>query len=250
MLQQISNRANIDGIEEVFVLAELEQIEGHSSLQDIAYERIRNALRAGTFKPGESLPTRTLAKSLGISTTPVREALTRLVAQNVLAVDPVNGTPYVPGVTAELVSEIYEIRALLEGLASEHAAESITKEELARLEALWELKAAKNVDYHDHQLITEEFQHTVYLAARRPVLLDLIQSVWLRSGMVLHLLAKSRPEDFSVEGYRENLLAALKRGNASQAREATRAGVLATRDMLLRVMGQQGAPRGTIGASK
>jgi DNA-binding GntR family transcriptional regulator len=241
----------IDGIEEVFPLAELEQIEGHSSLQDIAYERIRNALRAGTFKPGESLPTRTLAKSLGISTTPVREALTRLVAQNVLAVDPVNGTPYVPVVTPELVSEIYEIRALLEGLASEHAAESITTEERARLEALWaKLKAAKNVDYHDHQLITEEFQHTVYLAARRPVLLDLIQSVWLRSGMVLHLLAKSRPEDFSVEGYRESLLAALKRGNASQAREATRAGVLATRDMLLRVMGQQGAPRGTIGASK
>jgi len=217
---------------------ELEQIP-YSSLQDIAYERIRNALRGGTFKPGESLPTRTLAKALGISTTPVREALTRLVAQNVLAVDPVNGTPYVPPITPELVNEIYEIRALLEGLASEHAATNITKEEVAQLEKLWaKLKGAKNLDYEQQQLITEEFQYIVYRAARRPVLLDLIQSVWLRSGMVLHLLAKSRPKDFSVEDYRARMFAAIKRGDAAKAGDATRGGVLATRDMLLQVMGK------------
>jgi DNA-binding GntR family transcriptional regulator len=215
---------------------ELEQI-AYSSLQDIAYERIRNALRGGSFKPGESLPTRSLAKVLGISTTPVREALARLVAQNVLAVDPVNGTPFVPVVTAELVAEIYELRALLEGLASEHAARNITPEEIAVLEKLWvKIKASKSQDYSHQQLLTEEFQHIVYKAARRPVLLDLIQSVWLRSGMVLHLLAKSRPKDFSVEGCRAKMFAALKRGDGEAACAATRAGVLATRDMLLRVM--------------
>jgi DNA-binding GntR family transcriptional regulator len=215
---------------------ELEQIP-YSSLQDVAYERIRNALRGGKLKPGESLPTRTLAKALGISTTPVREALARLVAQNVLSVDPVNGTPFVPVITSELVAEIYEIRALLEGLATEHAAEQITAEEIAVLEKLWtKLKAGKSLDYTQHQLITEEFQHIVYKAARRPVLLDLIQSVWLRSGMVLHLMAKNRPKDFSVEDYRARMFAALKRGDAAKAGEATRAGVLATRDMLLRLM--------------
>jgi DNA-binding GntR family transcriptional regulator len=215
---------------------ELEQI-AYSSLQDIAYERIRSALRGGSFKPGESLPTRSLAKVLGISTTPVREALARLVAQNVLAVDPVNGTPFVPVVTAELVAEIYEIRALLEGLASEHAARNITSEEIAVLEKLWvKVRAAKSQEYSRQQLLTEEFQHIVYKAARRPVLLDLIESVWLRSGMVLHLVAKSRPKDFSVEGYRAKMFAALKRGDGEAACAATRAGVLATRDMLLRVM--------------
>ncbi|MBS0418754.1 MAG: GntR family transcriptional regulator [Proteobacteria bacterium] len=215
---------------------ELEQIP-YSSLQDVAYERIRNALRGGSFKPGESLPTRTLAKALGISTTPVREALARLVAQNVLAVDPVNGTPFVPEVTPALVAEIYEIRALLEGLASQHAAESVTPEEIAELEKLWvKIKGAKSQPYTQQQLLTEEFQHIVYKAARRPVLLDLIQSVWLRSGMVLHLVAKSRPKDFSVENHRAKMFAALKRGDGEAACEATRAGVLATRDMLLKVM--------------
>jgi DNA-binding GntR family transcriptional regulator len=221
---------------EVCNLVELEQIN-HASLQDVAYERIRNALRSGTFKPGENLVTRTLAKALGISTTPVREALARLVAQNVLAVDPVNGVPRVPLITPELITEIYEIRALLEGLASEHAARNITPDELAALEKVWaRLKEAKDLDYQGQQQITEEFQSIVYRAARRPVLLELIQSVWLRSGTVLHLLAKSRPRDFSVEGQRAKLFAALKRGEAARAREATRAGVLATRDMLLRVM--------------
>jgi DNA-binding GntR family transcriptional regulator len=221
---------------EVSKLAELEQIT-YASLQDVAYERIRNALRSGTFKPGESLVTRTLAKALGISTTPVREALARLVAQNVLDVDSVNGVPHVPLVTPELIAEIYEIRAMLEGLASEHAARNITPQDLAALEKVWgRLKGAKDLDYSAQQQITEEFQSIVYRSARRPVLFDLIQSIWLRSGTVLHLLAKSQPKDFSVEGHRAKLFTALKRGDAVKAREATRAGVLATRDMLLRVM--------------
>lgn len=220
---------------------ELEQIN-FLSLQDIAYERIRKALRGGSFKPGESLPTRSLAKSLGISTTPVREALARLVAQNVLGVDPVNGTPFVPVITSELITEIYEIRALLEGLASEHAAQNITPEEIAALELLWvKIKAAKSGDFSQQQLLTEEFQYIVYKAARRPVLFDVIQSVWLRSGMVLHLVAKSRPKDFSVEGYRAKMFTALKRGDGDKACQATRAGVLATRDMLLRVMAKKEA---------
>jgi len=218
------------------VLAELEQI-GYKSVQDIAYERIRSALARGAFRPGESLPTRTLAKALGVSTTPVREALTRLVAQNVLSVDPINGTPFVPSITPELIAEIYELRAVLEGLAAEHAAQNITKEELEQLEKIWtRLKAAKRAGYQELQLISEEFQDCVYRAARRPVLLDLIRSVWLRSGFVLHLLAESCPKGFSVEGHREKVFKALKRGDAAQAGATTRAAVLATRDMLLRIM--------------
>src|SRR5882757_11455017 len=115
---------------------QLEQIE-HPSLQEVAYERIKKALRSGAFKAGEALPTRTLAKALGISTTPVREALGRLVAQNVLAVDSVNGTPFVPVITRDLLIEIYELRSVLEGLGAEHAAENITEDELQQLEVLW-----------------------------------------------------------------------------------------------------------------
>jgi DNA-binding GntR family transcriptional regulator len=216
-------------------LEELEQI-GYTSLQEIAYQRIREALHRGAFQPGESLPTRTLAKAFGISTTPVREALARLVAQNVLAVDSVNGTPYVPVITRELLIEIYELRAMLEGLGAEHAAENITDEELTQLETLWAKLTAKGIDKNQQHRITEEFQYAVYRAARRPVLLDLIQSVWMRSGLVLSLLSKSRPKGFSVESQREKLFAALKRRNAKKAREATRAGIEATRDMLLGVM--------------
>jgi DNA-binding GntR family transcriptional regulator len=214
---------------------QLEQI-GYASLQEIAYERIRQALQRGTFKPGESLPTRTLAKALGISTTPVREALTRLVAQNVLAVDSVNGTPYVPTITRELLQEIYELRAMLEGLAAEHAAESITPQEIAQLDKIWTKLTVKNIDREEQHRISEEFQFIVYRAARRPVLLDLIQSVWLRSGLVLSLLSKTRPKDFNVEGHREKLLAALKKGDAKRARDTTRAAIEATRDMLLKMM--------------
>ena len=214
---------------------ELEQI-GYSSLQQIAYERICEALHRGTFKSGESLPTRTLAKALGISTTPVREALTRLVAQNVLAVDSVNGTPYVPVITRELLAEIYELRAMLEGLATEYAAQNITAPELAQLDKVWSKLTARGIDREEQHRRAEEFQLIVYRAARRPVLLDLIQSVWLRSGLVLALLAKPRPKGFSVGSYREKMLAALKKGDAKRAGNATRGAIEATREMLLSVM--------------
>jgi len=216
-------------------LAQLEQI-GYTSLQEIAYQRIREALQRGAFQPGESLPTRTLAKAFGISTTPVREALARLVAQNVLSVDSVNGTPFVPVITRELLIEIYELRSVLEGLGAEHAAENITEDELQQLEVLWGKLTMKGLDREQQHALTEEFQYAVYRAARRPVLLDLIQSVWMRSGLVLNLLSKSRPKGFSVENHREKLFAALKRHNAKKAGEATRAGVEETRDMLLSLM--------------
>jgi DNA-binding GntR family transcriptional regulator len=216
-------------------LEQLEQI-GYSSLQEIAYQRIREALHRGAFRPGESLPTRTLAKAFGISTTPVREALARLVAQNVLAVDSVNGTPYVPVITREVLDEIYELRAMLEGLGAEHAAENITDEELALLDKLWAALTAKNIGKDEQYRISEAFQYTVYRAAGRPVLFDLIQSVWLRSGLVLTLLAKSRPKGFSVERHRAKLLSALKQRDGKRASQATRAGIKAARDMLLSVM--------------
>jgi|SRR5579872_1739682 len=214
---------------------ELEQIE-HPSLQEVAYERIQQGLRRGAFKAGESLPTRTIAKALGISTTPVREALGRLVAQNVLAVDSVNGTPYVPVITPELIHEVYELRSVLEGMAAEYAAKQITENELVQLQELWDKLCAKSIDREEQHNLSGEFQLIVYRAARRPVLLDLIQSILLRSGLILGLLAKSRPRNFNVEGHREKLLAALKKGDAKRARQATQDGVDATRDMLLSVM--------------
>jgi GntR family transcriptional regulator, colanic acid and biofilm gene transcriptional regulator len=217
---------------------ELEQI-GYSSLQDIAYERIREALRKGVIRPGDGLKTRDLAKALGVSTTPVREALTRLIAQHVLVVDPVNGIPYVPKITRERLEEIYELREMLEGLAAEHAAENITKEELEKLAGmLAQLKKAKSHDSQDYSRLSEDFQFTVYRAAGRPVLVDLIQSVWLRSGIVLNIMAKPRPKDFNIEGIRETLYLALKAGNAKQAGAAARAAVHTTRDMLLKVLGE------------
>lgn len=219
-------------------MVELEHI-GYSSLQDIAYERIRDALRKGAFQPGEGLRTRTLAKALGVSTTPVREALARLVAQKVLAVDPVNGTPYVPVITREQLLEIFELREVLEQLAAQHAAENITDEEMRHLDTLRaRMKKAKSQEKGEYVSASEEFQLTVYRAARRPALFDLIQHVWLRSYVVLNMLSKPRPKDFTVDGHRNKLFAALKKGDVTAAGEANRDAVRATRDMLLGVMGK------------
>src|SRR4029077_4436058 len=90
-----------------------------------AYEEIRAYLMRGRLKPGERLVSRLLASELGISTTPVREALARLASEKALELDHRN-TVVVPTLTAERYEEIRDLRAQLEGLAAMRAAGATT----------------------------------------------------------------------------------------------------------------------------
>lgn len=80
-----------------------------------AYEEVRRFLMRGKLHPGERLVTRTLAAELGVSTTPLREALLRLASENALHIDS-RGTVVVPVLTREAYVEIRDLRGHLEGM--------------------------------------------------------------------------------------------------------------------------------------
>lgn len=100
-----------------------------NSLTTKVFLRIQDDILNGTFKSGERLAETTLSTSLGVSRTPIREALKQLELEGLLKVIPNKGA-IVTGVTIKDINDIYMIRKLIEGLAARWAAEKISDEKL------------------------------------------------------------------------------------------------------------------------
>ena len=105
------------------------------SLRDVAYDDIRDAILSGALQPGQRVKERDVAAQMGISTTPVKEALRRLEQEGLVVSQPRRGA-IVSGLATIPVEEIEEIRGTLEAIAARFAASRLTAAELSRLEAL------------------------------------------------------------------------------------------------------------------
>jgi DNA-binding GntR family transcriptional regulator len=114
---------------------ELKKITNRAFLNEIAYERIKTLILTGKVQRGEKLVVEELARQLGISRTPVREALLLLVQEGLAVSIPNRGT-FVAEINRRQVLEIYQVRSVLEPLAVRLATPRIPEEELNRI-ARW-----------------------------------------------------------------------------------------------------------------
>lgn len=106
-----------------------------TSLHDTIVNRVRAMVYDGDLKPGEKVPERMLCETLGISRTPLREALKVLASEGVLELLPNRGAR-VARLTAEDVDEMFPVMGALEALAGELACANATEADLAELRAL------------------------------------------------------------------------------------------------------------------
>lgn len=104
-----------------------------SSLRGQVFQRIREGILSGKYQQGDELIESTLGTELGVSRTPVREALRQLELEGLVQLVPNKGA-FVTGITVKDITDIYSIRAKLEGLCARWAAISITKEQLDLME--------------------------------------------------------------------------------------------------------------------
>ncbi|WP_203560821.1 FCD domain-containing protein [Jiella pacifica] len=184
-------------------------------------EVLRQALIEGRLQPGTRLVTRELAGSLGMSITPVREALVRFAASGVLTAEP-SQSFRVPRLTGEQYSEIAEVRKSVEGLAAAKAAERISTDEIERMETLLEqyLAARSTDDAHLALRLNKEFRFVLYRAANMPTLLSLIEMLWLMAGPGFnYLFVGERPPTFEHKNY-DDLLNALRSKQPQEAHVA------------------------------
>jgi len=107
------------------------------SLRDLAYDDIRDAILSGALAPGQRVKERDVAEQMGISTTPVKEALRRLEQEGLVVSQPRRGA-VVSTLVRIPVEEVQEVRGMLEAMAARLAATRMTDAELARLAAIME----------------------------------------------------------------------------------------------------------------
>lgn len=105
------------------------------SLRGKVFQKIREDILSGKYKDGEELREISIGEELGVSRTPVREALRQLELEGLVEIIPNKGA-YVTGITQKDVMDIYKIRSMLEGLCARWATEHITDEQIEELEEI------------------------------------------------------------------------------------------------------------------
>ncbi|HEU5443350.1 MAG TPA: GntR family transcriptional regulator [Steroidobacteraceae bacterium] len=163
-----------------FATPPVERIQ-HETLQKRVYGQLRTAFLESRFMPGQTLTMRALADMTGTSVQPVREALQRLCAEGALEWLP-NTAFRVPGIDPLRYRELWEIRKLLEGHATMLAAARIQPAEVAQLKSINdEMRAAMRRGDAERTLkLNRDFHFTVYRAAKSPVLVNLIEMIWMQ----------------------------------------------------------------------
>ncbi len=145
------------------------------TLEEYVAHRIREAILKGYFKPGERLDQTELAELLGVSRSPVRDALRRLAAEGLVTMHPHRGA-VVAELSPEELEEIYLIRRVLEGLAARLAVPHLDEEDLGALREILE-RMDETEDADEWIDLNYRFHHTLYRAANRPRLLSIIDTL-------------------------------------------------------------------------
>ena len=193
------------------------------TLHDRVYAELRRSLIHGVFVNGQMLRIQDLAEKLNTSTMPVREALARLVSEQALEALP-NRTVRVPVITREKLEDLARARVLIEGEVTARALPRLEADDFARLKALTqECEATFRQRSEDNIRRATELNHAfhdhIYKAAGSPVLLPMIESLWLQSGPYVHAAAFLHDETRDPAGTHHHweLIKALEKRDAKGA---------------------------------
>lgn len=194
-----------------------------------AHERLYRTLRTqvmhGELAPGQPLTLRGIARSFGVSMTPAREAVRRLVAEGAFSLSS-SGRVATPELTPERIEELAAIRALIE---PELAARALPRAHFALIDRLAAINGANaeavvKGDAVAYIRTNLEFHRTLYLRAQAPAMLALTETVWLQLGPTMRavytrLRRKEPPQHHRM------ILAALRAGDEPGLRLAVRTDV-------------------------
>lgn len=212
---------------------------------DDLYHEVRRRIIKGTYRPGSRLKELWLAREHGTSRTPVRETLSRLLAEGLVDRVPNQGYSVAELTVADL-RETFEVRLLLEGEAATRAARAVSPEQLRRLHELapYDFQIGNAASYEDALSRNHEFHLAVAEAANNGLLLRLIRICLTRMnrfwalGFGLRVLPERAPELSDEPMNRGNmehaaLVEALEGGDPDAARRVIEAHVSRNRELMI-----------------
>lgn len=153
--------------------------DSHRQLRQVVADRLRAEILEGRLPAGSWIRQERIAREMGVSQMPVREALRELAAEGLVEHAPYRGVR-VAEARIDDVADLYACRAFVEGLAARAAAAAITDEELAELRALADRMKKRLAPRHlaEYRELNRLFHTTVFKASRRPFLVRTLEQLW------------------------------------------------------------------------
>ena len=198
---------------------------GFATKSDLAYTRLRGLILSGDLAPGAVLPQVALAQTIGISTTPLREALRRLKQEGLVDLDAHRDARVRPLDAAE-ARDLLELRASLDPLAASLAAQRRTESDLSDvrtaldgLEALSDRPSAAQLESH------HRFHAAIHRASHNALLVETLDGLWVKTDRYRrHGLEAGRSDEEREARATEHrrLFEALRDGDADTAAELMR----------------------------
>lgn len=195
--------------------ASLAALAPHSARRtalEVVYETVRYAILTGALRGGARLVQSSLAESLGVSTTPVREALRDLASEGLVDLDQHRGA-VVRTVDADEARKIYELRAILEPVAVRHCIANITDAQLSRLEALYH-EMATVTDPRQYVELNILFHGLLLDAAEFPLLSTFLRSLQAKAAIFVGVAIRFEHTDENIGFWPEEI----RRGNDEHRR--------------------------------
>ena len=193
---------------------------------DFAYTRVRELILSGELEPGAVINQATLARQIGISTTPLREALKRLKQQGLVELD-AHRDARVAALDAEEARDLLEVRRSLDPLAASLAAERRTKPDIADMRAGLEgLEALPSNPTVEQLVAHRRFHSAIYRASHNALLVETLDGLWDTADRYRRhgLQVERSPEERAMKAREHTLLfEAIVEGDADTAAEVMRA---------------------------
>jgi DNA-binding GntR family transcriptional regulator len=198
----------------------------YATKSDFAYRRVRELILSGQLEPGAVINQATLAREIGISTTPLREALRRLKQQGLVELDAHRDARVTP-LDAEEARDLLEVRRSLDPLAASLAADRRSKQDIAEMRAGLEgLDALPSNATVEQLLAHRRFHSAIYRASHNALLVETLDGLWDTADRYRRhgLQVERSPEERATKAREHTLLfEAIVEGDAETAAEVMRA---------------------------
>lgn len=195
-------------------------LDNYKPLRDVVFENLRGAILEGKLKSGQRLMEVQLAEQLGVSRTPIREAIRKLELEGLVLMLPRKGA-YVADMSFKDLIDVLEIRATLEGLAASLASERRRDEDIKGLEKLAKEfeDSVKNGDIESVLKKDIEFHEYIFSLANNNKLYQLINSIWEQVHRFRVMYVSDYEASLSLVDEHNKILQAIKDGNCELAKK-------------------------------
>lgn len=190
------------------------------NLSEKIYEDLKLRLIVGDLAPGTALSIRTLAEEANLSAMPVREALKRLENEKALS-GSAKRAYRVPSVTPDVASDLFFLRATLEGAAAELAMDRLTKADLKQLRSFSNAMDAawKTGDARSFLLNNFRFHSLIYWSCGNQDLSELAESLYVRSGPWLGKAIRELSDTADWANEHHDIIDAFSKGEKQRVRQ-------------------------------